>query len=205
MRTVPVKPAVARLGLLAVAIAIVAGACVGSVERGEFERIVRERGGGLSQDLVIDAVAALEDELGVDALMALSLVATNEVVTLEVVSPEFPDEIDLYTYRGGDLDGPEPVRSAPGVSLPDLELQDPTESVGAAGGTFVLDDVALDQLDVMVDLAIEDAGLRDGYAQNLTITAVGGEGIHIRVQVTNDRRDVTAIFGPGGRLLEVQS
>lgn len=182
----------ARGLLLLGAVVVVAAACVGSVEREEFERIVRERGGGLSQDLVLDAVVALEDEQEVAALAARSVVATNDTVVLEVVSAEFPDEIDRWVYQGGDLDGPEPAQTIPDASA-------------GGSGTFPLDDVALDQLDAMVDQAIEAAGLRGGYAESHTISSAGGEGIRIRVRVTNDREDVTVVFGPRGRLLEVQS
>jgi hypothetical protein len=200
-----------------VVLAVVVTGCVGSVDREEFNRIVEERGGGLSQALVLDAVASLEAELDVDPLLVQSITVTNETVTIEAVSPEFPDEIDRYTFRGGDLDGPEPASQFPEISIPELpegveippELQDLVDGSGATdpatapGGTFPVDDVALDQLDDLVDAAIETADLRGGYATTLVITSLGGEGPRIRVSVTNVRQDVTVTYGPDGQPLEV--
>ena len=192
---------------------ILATGCVGSVDRDEFNRVVQERGGGLSQELVIEAVDALERELDVDPLIVQAIVATNEVVTIDAASTEFPGEFDRYSYQGGELGEPTPAGQIPTVSIPDLpegveipaELQDlldgaaGDETGGDTGPSFPVNDVALDQLDRIVDSAIAAAGLREGYARTLTITSLTGEGPRIRVNVTNDRIDVTLTYGPDGR------
>lgn len=202
---------------LAVGLVLLAASCVGSVDREEFERMVQERGGGLSQVLVLDAVAALEGGLDTDPLVVQSMTATNETVTIEAVSPEFPDEIDRYTYGGGGLDGPEPASRVPTVSIPPITLPELPEGVelppevqdlvdgdggateGSAGGaTFPVDAVALDRLDELVDAAIETAGLREGYASSLNITSLTPDGPQIRVIVTNDRDDITVTFTADG-------
>lgn len=207
-----------RFALALVGLSMVAAGCVGSVDREEFEQIVRERGGGLSQALVLDAVADLETELDTDPLTMQSITATNETVTIEAVSPEFPDEIDRYTYRGGGLDGPDPAGRFPTVSIPDItlpelpegielppELQDLVDDPAAGdgdSGPFTVDEIALDRLDELVDAAIVTAALREGYAPSLTITALGTDGPRIRVTVTNDRTDATVTHDAAGQLLE---
>lgn len=207
---------------LAAAVTVLAAGCVGSVDRDQFDHIVQERGGGLSQRLVLEAVSALEEELDVDPLLVQSITATNETVTIEAVSPEFPDEIDRYTYGGGDLDGPEPASQNPAVTIPDIvvsdlppgvelpdEVQDLVDGLGGtdagspAGPMFSVDEIALDRLDEIVDDAIDTADLRGGYADSVTISAPAGGGPLIRVSVTNDRRDVTVTYSADGQPLAV--
>lgn len=212
----------AHRSAIALAITVLAAGCIGSVDRDEFDRLVQDRGGGLSQDLVIEALDAAAAEIGADPLLVRSVTATNETVTIEAVNPDFPDELDRYTYRGDDLDGPDPVNTgAAGVELPTFSIPDLPEGIdlpddlqelvdGAAGnvpsvaatGVFAPGDVALDKLNAMVDRAIEAAGLRGGYASNLNIGIATGNRPTVRVNVTNDRRTVTTLFGPTRRLLE---
>ena len=215
-----------RTASLAAIFVVVATGCVGSVDRDEFNRIVQERGGGLSQALVIDAVTALEDELGVDPLVVQSIVATNETVTIEAVSPQFPDEIDRFTFSDGDLSDPNPASALPDLSIPDISIPDitipdlppgvdlppeladliegatpPTTAPAdpaSSAASFPVDTVSLELLDDLVDAAIETAALRGGYAKSVSITTVGGGGPRIQVSVTNDRTNETITYGPDG-------
>ena len=171
-------------------VAGLAGACVGSVDREEFEREIQERGGGISQDLPIEAVAALENELDVDEVEVRSMTVSNEHVVLVARSPEFPDEFDSFNYRADGFTGdPEPSQTA--IDDPEQQVYDPR-------------DIELDQLDDMVDQAIDEADLR-GYAQTVTITRPQpGEPPVIDVSVTNERGSVSVRFGPDGGLIGIQ-
>jgi len=182
-----------RMGRLLVAAALVllTAACVGSVDREEFEAEIRERGGGISQGLPIEAVAALEHELGVDELVVLSMTISNEHVVAQVQSPEFPDEFDSYTYRGDEVSEPDPVSNPGGGESPEDAAFNPR-------------DIELDQLDDMVDQAIEEADLRDGYAETVTISQAGRQAPVITVSVTNERQTASVQFGPDGSLIGVQ-
>jgi hypothetical protein len=207
---------VMSFGAVIAAVALIATACVGSVDRAEFDRMVRERGGGLSQALVLDAVEAVGEDQGVDPVLIETIVATSENVSVTVVNPDFSDELDRYTFRNGDLNGPDPVNQGSidiqlpelpdGVTVPD-SVRELLDEAGAVGGdpasVFGPDDVALDRLDEMVDRAIETAALRGGYATSLAIAITAGTRPQIRVDVTNERRSAGVVFGPRGRLLEV--
>jgi len=176
--------------LLAGAVLVSAG-CVGSVDREEFEAEIQERGGGISQDLAIEAVQALERELGTDEVEVLSMTISNEHVVAQVRSPEFPDDFDSYTFRGGDLSGPEPVSNPGGAEDPSQLVFDPH-------------DIELDELNDMVDQALEEADQRDGYAETVVISRAGGGPPVISVSVTNDRQTESVNFGPDGALIGVQ-
>lgn len=180
--------------------------------------MVQERGGGLSQGLVLDAIDALGREVGTDQPLLQSIVATSETVSLVAVSPDFSDELDSYTYRGDDLSGPEPVNQGSidmelpefpaGVSIPEgvqdlLDQAGATSADGNPTGVFSPDDISLDRLDQMVDEAIETVALREGYATSVSIRIRVGARPEIRVDVTNERRSASVAFGPRGRLLEV--
>ena len=173
------------------AVVVLGTACVGSVDREEFEAEVRERGGGIDQDLAIEAVAVLESELGVDELAMLSMTVSNEHVTADLQSPEFPDEFDSYDYRGGDLSDPDPVSNPGGGDDP-------------ADVTFNPRDIELDQLNDMIDQALEEADQRGGYAQTVTISQAGQSAPIITVLVTNDRQTASVQFAPDGTLIGVQ-
>ena len=166
-------------------------ACVGSVDREEFEREVQERGGGISQELPIAAVAALENELDVDEVEVRSITVTNEQVVLEARSPEFPDEFDSFTYRADGFSG-DPTPSQTATEDPGQEAFNPR-------------DIELDRLDDMVDQGIEEADIRGGYADTVTISRPqpGGPPV-IAVSVTNERGSVSVRFGPDGELIGVE-
>lgn len=170
---------------MALALTVLAVGCVGSVSRDTFDEEVQSRGGGLSQALVLEGVGAIEDELGRPPTLD-AITAFREHVVVAVISPEFPDEIDRYVYRRGDLDGPDAVAE--------------TGSEPPRG--FAPEDVALGRLDRLVDRAIETAGVRGGWADSMSVHRFSQGPAEIRVNVTNERRDVTVTYGPKGQLLE---
>jgi hypothetical protein len=170
--------------------AVVAAGCVGTTDRDDFTAIVQERGGGLTSDLPLDAVAAVGDELGVDdfEVRSLSVTPLDATVVLEVRDPDVPANLDRYVVWRGAVDGVEPIRLSAGDDL-DAE-------------TFPVSGLALDETDAMVDAAL--AGFDDpgGYVTSLGAARDGGD-VAIGLALESPRASATALFTADGALVEV--
>ena len=180
--------------LVAVLGVAVLGGCIGSISDEDFDRKVQERGGGLSEDLTQEAVAALRDELHGDSVELTLISVMPSRVVMEVRVPGTAEDLDQYSYgtsgaHGGvGLDGPEPI--------PHQESLE--------GELFRADQVALDDIDEMVDTALAEADLAGGYAEGVSISRPGtGSDLGITVAVKNERRTLYAKFAADGTLLEV--
>lgn len=164
--------------------------CVGSIDRSEFDDIVRERGGGLSGDLVVAALRAIEAHEESTSLDVLQITLSASAVTVSVRSPSFPDEVDGWTFsRGHDLNGPSPE--------PDLDPATPAP-------TFSDADVDADRIEAIIDQAVEQTQVRNGWADNAFLRGTGGGGFEVYVSITNDRTDETWVFDQTGTLKGVQ-
>lgn len=166
-------------------------ACIGSETRDAFDDEVHARGGGLTRDLVIDAVDAIEQDTGADSLKLRSLATTAGRVRLEVQVPGTVEDLDTYSYGGGGLSGPDPVARS-STEAP-LEAQ-----------VFTLDEAGIDRFDDMVDQARAEADLPGGWASTASVSRGGQAEPVISVTVTNVRRTVSVTFSPDGTVLEVQ-
>jgi hypothetical protein len=181
----------ARPGLvLAVVSALVLTSCAGSISRGSFDAEVQARGGGLGSDLPLDALDALDDEL--EGELALhSMAISPSLATIEVRVPGTEDELDSYHYGTSGLYG-------------GGELSDPTPMAAATAGgplgptLFRPERIAFDRLDEVVDEAIDEADLEDGYAQDILINRNPGERPTITVTVANERDHVSVTFSADG-------
>lgn len=178
--------------------ALVPASCVGSVTAGTLDEEVRSRGGGLGQDLVLEAVDAVEAELGVEAVELRLVTLAPSQVHMEVRVPGTERDVDSWSYGtsglygGRGLRGPDPV--AVSASGPPIETL-----------LFRVADARLDRLDATVDEAIAQAGLAGGYAQSATVSrAGGGPGPVTTVTVTDDRSTVVVTFAPDGTVAEVR-
>jgi hypothetical protein len=167
----------------------VVGGCVGTTDRDEFDAIIQERGGGVTAELPVDAVAAVADELGVDdfEMRLMSVSPPNQLAVIEVRDPAIPANLDRYTVRKGSVESVEPVRLSASDNL-DAE-------------TFLASTVAFDRLDEMADTAV--AGFDpEGYVTSIVVSG-GGETPEVRLSLESPRASGTATFTSAGELVEV--
>lgn len=164
----------------------------GGIDRVELEEEIQSRGGGLGADLPLEAIAALEEELG-DDLAFRSLTMSVGQVGMQVLVPGTGDQLDNYQY-GTSLFG------VGGLSDPN-----PVTGVGPAGelrqSLFRPQRIAFDDFDAIVDEAIEVADLEDGYADGLRVDRTG-ERPRITVDVANARETVQVQFRGDGTLVQ---
>lgn len=173
------------------------GACVGSVARDDFDDEVRSRGGGLDGELVLDAVEAIEADLGEDGIQVRSVEVTAGQVTMQVQVPDDPEELDTYRYGSSGLHGgrglsdPQPVSRGAGEPALDAQL-------------FAPDAAGLDRLGAMVDAALDAADLRRAYASGASVrrAPTGAPAPVTSITVTNERHTVVVTFAADGTLLE---
>lgn len=169
-------------------VAVLAG-CVGATDRDDFNRVVQERGGGLTSELPGDAVSAVAGSLGVDDFEVRSVTATplDGTVTLDVRDPAVPENLDRYVVRRGEVEQVEPIRLAAGD---DLDTQ-----------TFPVSGLALDEVEAMVDAALAEfpAG---GYVSSMTVSRLA-DGVAIQLALESPRAAGTARFTGDGELVEV--
>jgi len=168
---------------------VVVGGCVGTTDRDEFNEIIQERGGGVTADLPVEAVAAVADELGVDdfEMRQMTVSPPNQLAVIEVRDPAIPANLDTYTVRRGSVESVEPVR------LSATENLDTT--------TFLASTVALDRLDEMADVAVGGFD-PEGYVTAIVVSG-GGETPTIRLSLESPRASGTATFTSAGDLVEV--
>ena len=174
--------------LVVLAAALFLVAC-GGTSQDEFEAEIQSRGGGLGGDLALEAIAALEDELGED-LALRSLTMSVGQVGMQVRVPGTDDQLDNYQYGSSGLYG------SGGLSEPN-----PVTGVGSAGelrrSLFRPERIAFDELDQMVDEAIATADLEGGYAQSVRVDRSGERAV-ITVGVTSDRESAEVQFRADG-------
>jgi hypothetical protein len=171
--------------------------CIGSVSRSEFEAELQSRGGGLHESLITDVIDDMADRLGTDDFQLMSLSASPEsaVVTMQVRDPRDPRNVDTYTFRSGKLFDSEPVR----VSV--------DEDLDAAA--IDVQDLALDQLNEMVDAALEAYDVEGAYVTSVNVSHLpdpdepGEQIAGFRMFLESPRSTATALFDAEGTLLEV--
>lgn len=170
----------------------VLGGCIGSISDEDFDRKVEERGGGLSEDLVQEAVAALQEEFHGQTVEFTSIGISPARITMEVRVPGTAEDLDMYAYGSSGAHG--------GVGLSDPEPVPNQKSL--EGELFRANQVELDQLDEMVDEALAEADLAGGFAEGASISRTGTVGVSVNVK--NERRTVYATFDANGTFLEVR-
>jgi hypothetical protein len=184
------------------AAALILVSCAGTVSRQEFHDAVRARGGGLSEDLIVDAVAAVGDDQGTDLVQIRSVSVAPGRVALEVRPYDGPDDDALVAYgfgrsasfddRAGGLFGPTPVERS-------------STEPPVVPSTFTLEQAGVDRFDRVVGAAIEEAGLAGGYAVGAEIRRpVPSAEPQIEVQVTSSRGTARVTFAADGTLVGVE-
>jgi hypothetical protein len=175
-------------------IALVLGAVLGLTACGgisttELEEEARARGGGLGETLVFEALEAVEEDVGAD-LVLTGLTLNRESVSMSILVPGSDSDLDSYIYQSnGNLVGPDPVNG-------DFSAVDVEPTLMAPG------DLALDELDEVVDDALEQADLTDGYAQTLHIGRSAGQQPRITVSLASPRRNATLQYRADGTRIE---
>jgi hypothetical protein len=188
-----------RVGLTALAVALLATACIGSVDRSDFEAEIDSRGGGFSQDLVIDSVAAVALHLGVADFEVTSMAVNPKSGTVNMVvrDPGAPSNLDTFTLTNGSIRSVEPVR---------LNAAD---NVDVAA--FVITEVTLDQLDAMSDVALAEFDVAGDYITGMRIDSIPSiepdvaSQIQISFSLESPRSSATAEFTAAGELVEVRA
>ena len=175
----------------AAVVAVGAAGCIGTIDRGDFDREIQERGGGFTSELPLAAVEAVADELGTQdvALRSLSVTPSSETVTMEVRDPAVPDNLDQYVVHGGEVDSVAPIRLS---ATDDLDAE-----------TFPASGLAFDRIEPMVDAALAEFDPGTGYVTSLIATQRGaGEAVFL-LGLESPRASATATFSAAGELLEV--
>jgi hypothetical protein len=173
-----------------VLVATVFLAACGGTSQDEFEEEIQSRGGGLGSDLAIEAIDALEAELGDDVALRSFTMSLGQV-GMQALVPGTDDQLDNYQYGVSGLYG------SGGLSEPT-----PVTGVGTARelrrSLFRPERIAFDDLDRIVDEGIETADLEDGYAQTVRIHRTTERAV-ITVDVATDRETAQVNFRGDGR------
>jgi hypothetical protein len=161
----------------------------GGISNDELEEEAQARGGGLGETLPLEAIDAIQEATG-EPLTFTGLNLSWTSVVLTVLVPGSDDELDTYTYlSNGDLLDPTPVS---GVA-PASELRPTLMQPG---------DVAIDDLDEIVDDAVQRADLEGGYASNVNVSRSSSDRTTITVSVTSPRRSATITYRGNGDFVE---
>lgn len=180
------------MALLLVAVACTA--CIGTTSRERFTEEVQERGGGLSNELARDAMAAIADELGVGdpgdvEVRSLTILPGTLAVDAEVRDPDAPDNLDAFVVVNGDVESVEPVQLSADVSL---------EAV-----VFRLGELPLDRLETLADEALAAFDQAGSYVESVSAGGPLQQGVGLEMSLQSPRAQATASFGLDGDLLEV--
>lgn len=146
----------------------------------------RARGGGLTGDLVVDAVDAVAERQGADTVALRSVTVVFTQVVLEVGVPADgseggeADEVVVYEYGTSGRFGEH------GLAGPRSMVRSSIEApLGPA--LFTLEQAGVERFDEMVATALEQADLAGGYATGATIArSPGGGEPRTVVTVTGD-------------------
>ncbi|MDI9899733.1 hypothetical protein QM716_07670 [Rhodococcus sp. IEGM 1409] len=178
----PVRP-VLWIAALALTTTSLSG-CIGAVDRMDFEDQMRERGGGMTSDLVRNGFDSLAERYGVDAVTVTSVdISPVETLGVTVRDPGKPSQLDRFSFDGVILGEPSPVQ----VSV--------TENLDAR--SFTLDQVpALANVEKLVDDALASSGIDEGEVTGISVSRT--EAIHASVMVKSSRSRVLVVFGPDG-------
>ncbi|MFI6430408.1 hypothetical protein [Rhodococcus oryzae] len=171
---------------MAIAVTFGATACIGAVDRADFDAAMRARGGGMTTAVVRDAMAALALEYGVTELQVTSVnIGPVETVDVTVRNPARPDQLDSFTFDGRYLSEPTPV---PVSAHDDLDAQ-----------SFSLGEVpALDRVESLVDDALADTAFDDGQVTGISVNRT--EAIRPTVMVESPRSRALVVFDADGAM-----
>ncbi|HUG86339.1 MAG TPA: hypothetical protein VMM13_17365 [Euzebya sp.] len=184
-----------RRAAFVVVIGLTLSGCLGSITRAEFQAELESRGGGFEQALIIQAVEVVAGQLGAADYAIRQLVVTPSVGVVVVVArdPRRPDQLDRYTVRNGGLLGVDPVRVG---QAEDLDRE-----------TFPVSDLALEGLNAMADVALEQYDTAGGHVSTVVVSLLAsrenpevGRPVVI-MNLESPRSTAQATFAADGSLL----
>ena len=177
-----------RAAVAIVGVALLATAC-GGISLTELEEESQARGGGIGETLPLDGLAAIEEATGEEVRFD-SVTLSRDSMSISVLAPDSDDELDSWIFQSNDnLIGPDPVNGAPTAEELSQTLMD-------------VDDVAFDELDEIIDDALEHTDFEGGYAQSVSIFRNPGERPRITVSVTSPRHTAQVVYRADGRRIE---
>lgn len=181
-----------------VAIVVAAGAvatsgCIGATDRADFDAEVRARGGGISSVWIADAIDLIAAEVGAGdrselEVLAVTITPGQRSVTATARRADRPDFVDNVTVIEGDVRGVSPMQDADQLPLDDLAVP--------------VDDLPLDRVEELTDLALAEFGEADGYVRSMRFALISGER-RIDVDVESARRTGSVLFDGDGNFLEI--
>lgn len=207
--------------LLALLIAATTTGCIGAVDRADFERTLRTRGGGLVSALPAAAFDALHRRLGVDDIQAsVILFTTPDSSQARLTLIDQPPQLSRYFSDHHDLVGQDTaVRLRIRVPGRPDQQDDYTYIDGALHGpepvhvsvradldreSFAVRDVSgLNALEQIVDTALDRTDVEHGYVSAIVVNRIGTE-IIITVNVASARTTMIAQFDQAGNMLRMR-
>lgn len=175
----------------ALVVASLVSGCVGVTDREDFDAIVDARGGGLSSDLVTDAVAAVGARVGTHdpELTAITITPGSRVVVMSVRGPVRRDELDRYVYRArGGLGDPDPQQLGADDDLDAMSFR-------------VSEVAAFERTEEMADAAFAALGFEGPHVESIVASVVAGE-VRVQMSIESDRARGWARFDSEGELVE---
>ncbi|MFF0634620.1 hypothetical protein ACFYTS_19175 [Nocardia sp. NPDC004151] len=194
--------------------------CIGAVDRADFEKEIRARGGGLVSALPQGAIAALAQRIGandpeVNVILLTApnstqfrLVVNNQpaqvtrffdggdftarepTVRVRVRPPGPPRVLDDYSFTLGDLSDPRPVRVS---SFDDLD-----------GENFRVSEVpGLSRIEDIVETARTRSEIPDGQVTAVLVSRFGRD-IRMVANVVSARSEMVVEFDRAGAFLRAQ-
>jgi hypothetical protein len=179
-----------RAALTAFVAATTLAGCVGAIDRSDFDDEIKRRGGGLTSDLTVDAFAALGERTGATdpELLHLTISLPSRVVSFEARDPQRRDQVDGYTFRGGDLSDGDPVQ---------VTGSEPLEA-----RTFRASELpALTDLESLADEALAALGFADSYVSSVGVWGTTNPP-EITLSVESPRSRGSVRFTGDGTLIE---
>jgi len=175
----------------------------------------RERGGGLTADLVVDAVDTVAERQGVDTVALRSVTVVFTQVVLEVGVPaDGADDAEAADGAEADAGGIEVLADVDEVVVYEYGTSGRFGEHGLAGPRsmvrstieaplgstlFTLEQAGVERFDEMVATALAEADLAGGYATGATIARPPGGGEpRTVVTVTGDGDSVDVMLAPDG-------
>ncbi|MFQ6329837.1 hypothetical protein ACLMAL_27385 [Nocardia sp. CWNU-33] len=202
-------------------VALTATGCIGAVDRGDFENLVHERGGGLVTALPAAAIEALRERLGVaDFQTSVILLTAPNSSQLRIVVPDQPPQLTRFLSEKNNLAGPQAwAHLRIRVPQQSEQLDDYTFGQGSLskptpvqvsasddldGEAFAVSEVTgLSRIEDVVDTALARSGLEQGYVSTILANRFGRD-ILITVNVTSPRAAAVAQFDRAGAFIRVQ-
>ena len=174
------------------ALAAIASGCIGVVDRDEFDALVDSRGGGLSNDLVVDALARVSARVDTTDLELTELTVSpgSRTVVMTVRDPVRRDQLDRYVVSGSAIREVAPVR----VSADD-DLDARAFRVSSAPVLF--------DLEAAGDRALDELGFEGGHVESASVRVGQGEA-QLSLSISSPRAQGFAIFGGDGALREAR-